>query len=509
VGVAAAEPLSDGELRRAVWFAPPQYTGTCKWMYGCRGLLDETSFRLAAARLIARHESLHAGLWDGDMMGIELLRFLKDITTLHTTFWSAADRWVSELAPRPRKLVSPCMAAARRCASWGLKGSWPRTSQIPLTQAWLDQRVRVMRCRSWDDVDEQANLLRDEFSPPFLMALFLVDTREQPSSYVSFIVSHAFSDGFCSVPLIHDFSSFYAEVEALRRGRMAEAAAARPSALPFGATFTALQDRFFAAIDGQPMWTHPDQVSLRATCFDLPPSRLPWVYNHEVLVESGAVEWLRFSSKRFGVPFDIALLSIVLSATFRARTEVRRAFGGDLDLSLPLTLYAPMRDSDLNDIMIGLFSDWRDMAVSCTEHSTLLGFALDLADSVRQRRWTMFDPIQNSQRILVNILPLDEQPRGPRHFRQTRVHEYHNKRTSPGRRRRDWRDAHRPMRITLEQEALDAWWVSLDLNADHFPTPWCRAFARELRRCLEELAIDPLAKLIPSAEDALREGSGP
>ncbi len=28
-------------------------------------------------------------------------------------------------------------------------------------------------------------------------------------------------------------------------------------------------------------------------------------------------------------------------------------------MAMPLTLYAPMRDGDLNDAMVGLFSDWR------------------------------------------------------------------------------------------------------------------------------------------------------
>lgn len=31
-----------------------------KWLYGCKGLLDVTCFRRAAARLLARHEGLRA-----------------------------------------------------------------------------------------------------------------------------------------------------------------------------------------------------------------------------------------------------------------------------------------------------------------------------------------------------------------------------------------------------------------------------------------------------------------
>merc|ERR1712217_267730 len=109
------------------------------------------------------------------------------------------------------------------------------------------------------------------------------------------------------------------------------------------------------------------------------------------------------------------------------------------------TLYAPMRDSELSDAMVGLFSDWRDCTVPRAANTTVLGLCLTIADIIRHRRWNVFDPIQNSEHILVNILPLDEQSRGARHFRQTRAHEYGGKRTAPFRERRSWRQPHRPM----------------------------------------------------------------
>lgn len=207
------------------------------------------------------------------------------------------------------------------------------------------------------------------------------------------------------------------------------------------------------------------------------------------------------------MPFDVALLSVVLAAMFRASASMaswRRSSdrdappdedvaGGQPSRSLPLTVYAPMRDGDLNEAMVGLFSDWRDVVVPCSAGTTLLGLCLDVADTIRHRRWSVFDPIQNSETILVNILPLDEQARGPKQFRQTRAHEYGNRRGAPSRERRAWKGPHRPMRITLEQEAPDAWWLSLDINADHYPTAWCRAFVRRLRCCLEDLAQRPLA----------------
>ncbi|CAJ1342122.1 unnamed protein product [Effrenium voratum] len=199
------------------------------------------------------------------------------------------------------------------------------------------------------------------------------------------------------------------------------------------------------------------------------------------------------------------LLGAALSAGFRASWELARTRffykGGTEEefeantpkLSMPLTLYVPMRDGDLNDAMVGLFSDWRDLTVPCSSSVSLLGFCLDLADTIRNRRWAMFDPAQNSRSILVNILPLDEQVRGEQQFLQTRAHEYGNRRQSRCDRRRSYKcpQGHRPMRLTLEQEAPDAWWISLDLNADCYPTAWCRSFAKNLKRILQDLRSRP------------------
>merc|ERR1719277_2852247 len=99
---------------------------------------------------------------------------------------------------------------------------------------------------------------------------------------------------------------------------------------------------------GQPQWTHPDQMSLRSTCFDGPSDSRwkPWVYTHEVLLEVGAVGLLRRCSKKYGSPFDTNLLSLTLAATFRAQASVKqdRGFAKDSStdevMSLALTMYA-------------------------------------------------------------------------------------------------------------------------------------------------------------------------
>ena len=121
---------------------------------------------------------------------------------------------------------------------------------------------------------------------------------------------------------------------------------------------------------------------------------------------------------------------------------------------------------------------------------------MDLAELIRHRRWSVFDPFKNQQNILVNILPLDEQLRGEQHFLQTRAHEYGGRRGMASERRRPYRAAHRPMRITLEQEAPEAWWITMDINESCYKTAWCRAFAKSLTRTVSDLKERPLLKVL-------------
>lgn len=105
------------------------------------------------------------------------------------------------------------------------------------------------------------------------------------------MVSHAYSDGFCSVPLVQDLAALYSQEEELHLGRPS---GARLLPLPRGAAFEDLEQRLFAAFEAQQgSCSHPEQLSFRSAIFDSVPNRLPWVYTHEVLVEGNAVGLLR------------------------------------------------------------------------------------------------------------------------------------------------------------------------------------------------------------------------
>jgi len=497
----------------AAWFAPGQYGSTCKWLYGCRGVFDVSCFQTAAARLIARHEGLHSELCDGSRLGVDLCSFMRDLVAFQLVFWPIVLRRAASIQnPRMRMAATCIIKALQRACAWSLHGSWPKFAPVPITQQFLDDRVKVFRCRTWYDVEDNAQRFRDTFSPPFVMALFVVEhphddfddvPRGSPdfphewgsqTSFVQFIVSHAFSDGYSGIPLVHDFSTLYARAWSKKHKQRLPPQHTDLTPLQHGGAFAALEDRFKAALQGQPKWSHPDQMSFRPTCFDINPKTWqPWVYTHDVLLEQGGVASLNRCAKAYGVPFDVALLSLVFTSMFRASSHENR----ETVLPLNVTLYAPMRDGDLNEAMVGLFSDFRDMTVPCSKHATVLGFCLNLADAIRHRRWTVFDPMSNSDRILVNILPLDEQARGGHGFRQTRAHEYRNRRNeAPRHERRAVRAHHRPMRITLEQESVEAWWMVFDINSYHYSSSWCRCFVNDLQRSLEDLSQRPLESVL-------------
>ena len=162
----APEVVGDEGVGRAVWFAPGQVKSTCKWLYGCRGLLDERCFRRAAAQLIARHEGLRAEFEDG--AGMEILRFMRDVVPLHLVIWQELEKL--KLDGFSKRLVRGC----RRLVSAAFKGSWPRSVAQRVTKNFLEDRIWVVHCKTWREVEQASHRLRQEWEAPFTLGLFLL-----------------------------------------------------------------------------------------------------------------------------------------------------------------------------------------------------------------------------------------------------------------------------------------------------------------------------------------------
>jgi len=489
-----------GGASYAVYFAPSQWRGKCAWMYTADGLLDPECFHAAAHRLIARHEALHYTVLDPP----ELLPFLQLAGGLHVSLCPYLRKRLQSLPwPTPlRRAALRLLDAGNALLAFGLKGAYPRVGPKAGTH---EAAVRTRHCRSWEEVLRGVQMQTREYEQPFSVALFLVEPMcpgDAPKSYVHFIVTHAFSDGFSCFPLINDLAELYEE-ELSRRACGAEARAASP---PPPSAFGILQQRLFDALEVRPPSVAPEQVSLRTTEFYpalKPGGYEPAQYNHHVQFGAGAIAALRrYGREHYAAPLDLMLLGAIAGALLRTGVSdgngklTGEALGAQL---LTFTLYAPMRDSAANEAMVGLFSDWREVSLpTCPgDGTTVLGLVLQLTSLVRARQWTKFDALQNSERILVNILALDERPRGACGFQQTRSHEYYWQERLAQPRTRSWREtALRPMRITLEQYEPSSWWLALDLADDCFPPAWCRRFVANLERTVVDLLQRPLTAVL-------------
>merc|ERR1719161_764891 len=110
---------------------------------------------------------------------------------------------------------------------------------------------------------------------------------------------------------------------------------------------------------------------------------------------------LQLASAQFDVPFDYLLLGLTVVSVARA--------GGEE--CVDMTLYVPMRDG-LEVTAVGLFADWRDIVVSTPKvHATILGTIIQVADILRNRRWTVFSALRKPERTFVNFNQLDPQRR--------------------------------------------------------------------------------------------------
>jgi len=484
-------------LPRRLVATDTQYTlrqakGKCAWLFETKELLDESCFLKAVQRLVERHEALRYI----PLSSPEWLNMVQTAAGLHLAL---AD-YCRDVAEHTWSYVfRRFVNILQQICAVGLKHAWPKIRQKGGEAS--DSSVRVVRCTRWGQVTDGVRKQGKEFESPFSIGLYLLQPSKptvEPGSYIHIICTHAFSDGFSSFPLISDLAELYEAELAVHLGKEAPAVPAGPPS-----AFEELQRRLFDALEVQTLESAPDQCSLRSALFweaTLPDAVEPCQYAHTVCFSESTVAALRAVGARYAAPLDTVLLGAVAGALLRTGVcnEVGRLTG---ELSpvqlLTLVLYAPMRDGASNEAMVGLFSDWRELSVAATPHCrlTVLGIVLEMAMRIRARQWSKYDPVQNGERILVNILAMDERPRGACGFQQTRLHEGWPEHLE--KRGRVWSStALRPMRLTLEQYELQRWFLALDLAEDRFPPRWCRQFVVNLQSILNELVARPLTPVV-------------
>mmetsp|Transcript_11858 Transcript_11858/g.32170 ORF Transcript_11858/g.32170 Transcript_11858/m.32170 type:complete len:298 (+) Transcript_11858:3-896(+) len=293
---------------------------------------------------------------------------------------------------------------------------------------------------------------------------------------------HAFGDGNCYMPIAEDLMALY---DAARSGEEA----ALPSVsgrLPFEALQARLQDTLFCR-------PSPTRASLRGSIFRY----VGRGYGFSFGFHPEACALLSRVSSAYRIPLDLALLGLVMCA-------LSRADGSDL---VEFTMYTPMRDGASEATMIGLFSDWRDVAVGVDHDlATVLGTLLHVAHTIQHRRWKPFNALRKPDTTVINIQPLDMERRS--HFQHLGENLWHggDELDTPLTRADKMPPSRQAMTFNIEQQDEGMWWVLMDVGNAERPPPWMRVFVHCLQEAVDDFLFDPLVRVhrpVPDLEDRM------
>lgn len=312
--------------------------------------------------------------------------------------------------------------------------------------------------------------------------------RGQPTvvSFLGVCMYHSFADGSCYMPLVQDLFAFYDEA-------LQGPAANRRSTVPplNSAAFEELERRLF---DTFHLRVSPVRTSLRGSLFRFSGQG----YGHEVGLYPGAIRALARAAAHYRLPLDVALLGLVVCAMARA----------DAAELVEFTLYAPMRDGGAESMMVGLFSDWRDLSVGVDlELATVLGTMLQVGHKIRHRQWTVFNALQKPERIVVNMHPMDfERQAGFQNMGENMWHGGDQlRRTRKRESGLEW--SRQPASIVIEQQDALTWWILMGVEYTRRPTPWMRKFIASIRETVDAFLLEPLTPVhrpLPSDAELLR-----
>lgn len=301
------------------------------------------------------------------------------------------------------------------------------------------------------------------------------ETYAMSTYFLSICMVHAFADGNCYMPLAQDLFSLY---DAARSGKHLNLPVL-PNPLE------ALERRLASTMQGD---FSPLRTSLRGAMFRY------WGggYGYSFHFPPCATAALSMASSHYRVPLDVLLLGLVV-------TSLAAADEADL---VDFTLYSPMRDGPAEALMIGLFADWRDLAVGVDfELATVLGTMMQLMNALQQRQWTPFNALRKPERTIVNIQPLDMERRS--HFTHLGENLWHGGDVLGHKQERppvmDW--GRQPLTFNIEQQDETTWWILIDIGHKERESAWTRKFATALKEALHDLLFNPFAKVHRSLGD--------
>jgi len=206
-------------------------------------------------------------------------------------------------------------------------------------------------------------------------------------------------------------------------------------------------------------------------------------YSHTIGFNPGVTAAIASASVRYRIAFDVALFGLVTCALARA----------DVADLLEFTLYVPMRDGVTEAMVVGLFSDWRDLSVSVDfELATVLGTLLQINHKILHREWTVFNALRKPDRTFVNIQPLDFQQRAGFLNLGQNLWRRGDSKLKADKRGPEMGWARQPLNFVIEQQDTDIWWVLVSADYEERPTPWMRRFVHAYQEALRAFLLEPL-----------------
>merc|ERR1719401_2489859 len=112
---------------------------------------------------------------------------------------------------------------------------------------------------------------------------------------------------------------------------------------------------------------------------------------------------------------------------------------------------------------------------------------------IQNRQWTPFNALRKPERTIVNIQPLDMEPRS--HFTHLGENLWHGGDKLGDRKygrpeKMDW--GRQPLTFNIEQQDSTTWWIMVDIGNNERPPLWTRHFIVALRQAFNDLLFNPL-----------------
>lgn len=298
-------------------------------------------------------------------------------------------------------------------------------------------------------------------------------------SFLCVSAMHHIADGMSYEATVGDLLAFYAWLAPVNTNGLPH-----PSPPPplLSNSLAELERRLFDTLATLDYEASPQQISMRGNLWRFRSKG----YGHLVNLQRGAIRALGQISRTYGAPLDALMLALSAAAIARAT---------ELDV-VPMTLYVPMRDGPGEAGLVGLFADWRNIAVQTDkDKSTVIGVVLDVAHTLRTRRWAVFNAMTKPEATMVNFQPLDVVPPESRAgFAQVgeelwRIGEC-LKKDQDGR-SGDMNWVPQPLSLTIEQQDRETWYIIVTAAYDKHPPAWMRRFLKGFEDAFWALLAHP------------------